>query len=129
MTSSTAQWTKHFSDMASGKIPPSSTYLIGHAQLHHPGQTGGGGARGNVTPLIVSPVAQGVSQAKSRVKRRIKRAKQSKPRKSVKRLGRVNTKSRGKSAGKKNTKKKVGKQKRKGQAQGKKTKSHSLVFH
>lgn len=67
-SANTLQWTKHFTDMAQGKLTPSSTYLLGNSRHHSSEQTGSGSSPRPVVNLV-TPVSQEIKRAKTRIKR------------------------------------------------------------
>ena len=77
----TALWTKHYLDMAAGKIDSGRKYQLGSTSGNIGNgffvveQSGGGSGIHTRRPVVnvISPVAQGVEQAKASIKRTIKR--------------------------------------------------------
>lgn len=80
-TADTALWTKHYLDMAAGKVDSGRKYQLSPQPIGQTGnglfvveQSGGGGGIHTRTPIVnvMTPVAQGVEQAKASIKRSIK---------------------------------------------------------
>ena len=122
---STAQWTKHFSDMAAGKVGPSQTYLLGYT-FRSPMDQLGGGSGGSVVS-IVNTAKRGIKRKRTAVpntsrkrQRTVKTSKTAAPA----RRGRKPVK-KPKRASQKPGKKRASKKKR---VQAKKGKKHTDVF-